>query len=177
MNEMYDHIEKYLSKEVRTDIRLLISDFTILWSNYEKYLFKNGYSWKKAIYKYINSKCKFSDDFKNIILTLRNDLFCYLNDRNIEFNYEIIVNKFSIRIRDDNNGIGDLSKKELLEIMKLEEFKDVLAFLFLIVGRVRNNMFHGIKQVKELEDNKNLFILCNKFLSLMLKETNMLVFI
>ena len=35
MNEMYDHIEKYLSKEVRTDIRLLISDFTILKSTVE----------------------------------------------------------------------------------------------------------------------------------------------
>ena len=61
--------------------------------------------------------------------------------------------------------------------MQLNDFNEIFLFLMLIVGRVRNNMFHGIKQIKKLNEQKELFEICNNLLTLVLKITNTLVFI
>ena len=40
MSRDYDHIKEYIAAGVDSEVRNLISDFAILWNNYENYLFK-----------------------------------------------------------------------------------------------------------------------------------------
>lgn len=42
MSRDYDHIKEYIESDLDKDVRLLISDFAILWNNYEHYLFTFG---------------------------------------------------------------------------------------------------------------------------------------
>ena len=37
--ENYDQIKKYIEADIEQEVRFLISDFAILWNNYERYLF------------------------------------------------------------------------------------------------------------------------------------------
>lgn len=162
-----DNIQLYIEKCLDEEIRLLISDFAILWNKFENDFFEQNYHF-----------CKFEDkvlcriDIKNIdlkkkIYTLKDELFIYFESRGIDtppISSEKIICNYNIRIP------NDITKNRLDEIIKCEGTKNTLMFIMLIVGRVRNNMFHGIKDIGDLPKQRQLFKICNEVLKLMLER-------
>lgn len=63
------------------------------------------------------------------------------------------------------------------ELLYSNETKDKYLFLLLVVGIVRNNMFHGIKDLRSLNEQKELFEICNKILTMTLSIAGTLVFV
>lgn len=159
-SENYDHIDKYIKNKVNDDETLsLVSDFAILWNLYEDELYGENYKPSKlknmiGIFDIVNR-----DDITSDI----NLLFCRLKDyiaSKHSFGYSSVVNAFSIRIG------KDINESELRFIMQSDSCIDKLNFLLLIAARVRNNMFHGIKGVYDLKNQKELFRVCNSVLKM-----------
>lgn len=59
----------------------------------------------------------------------------------------------------------DEIKKQQLNKSSLKEYLKICLF---IVYRLRNNLFHGIKQLSDLGDQNDLFNVANRFLSLVI---------
>ncbi len=180
MNRDYDHIKEYIAEDVENDVRLLVSDFAILWNNYEKYLFSdyNGnpsYRYSKIINKDENKMCiidrvlkNMNPDYEKEIMNLYDGFMTFFKKRYGDFSIEKFIYEYKVR----NN---DILNNDLSNLINHPNLKNNYLFLMLMVGRVRNNMFHGIKVVKELNYQKELFEICNKLLTLSLDITNTLV--
>lgn len=181
MNNNYDHIKKYVADGVGDeDTQLLISDFAILWNEYEDELYSKEHHIKsisKVVYR-----LNIDEEFENVINRLFDDLKGYISSKS-GYVFEKIVNAYHILIKeplkDEYGNIqyykdgriiyrGEIYEEELKRIMFSEDVNDKLYFLLLIVGRVRNNMFHGIKGISELKTQKKLFMTCNEILKLVL---------
>lgn len=181
MSKDYDQIKKYIEADVNPDVRLLISDFAILWNNYEKYLFSdfNGnpfYRFSKLINSENNSRSvidrimnAMTPEYETEILNLYDKFIDYFKRKHGTFNARLFIDKYSVRK-------GDISEEELNDLIENQSLKNKYLFLMLMVGRVRNNMFHGIKQISDLNNQKELFEICNRLLTLSLDITNTLVF-
>ncbi len=50
--------------------------------------------------------------------------------------------------------------------------EQVIASLFLIIQRLRNNLFHGIKEAKFLSEQEKNFKMANQAIAKFLDETN-----
>ena len=59
----------------------------------------------------------------------------------------------------------DKIKKQQLIKSSLKEYLKICLF---IVYRLRNNLFHGIKQLSDLTDQNALFNVANRFLSVVI---------
>lgn len=169
MNENYDHIQDYLNKIISEDIRLIISDFAILWNKYEESLFDKNYHSirieEKIIDRMRNNDIEINSDFILDIKSLYSRLKSYFAYRRIKFEFNDIKHHYSIR---DN----DISKDKLNHLIESDNFLDNLHFILLIIGRIRNNMFHGIKGINDLPNQKELFMICNETMVVILKATN-----
>ncbi|MEE3343562.1 MAG: hypothetical protein VZS44_05685 [Bacilli bacterium] len=180
MGRKYDQIKKYIEADVEDDVRLLISDFAILWNNYEKYLFPDDkgnpyYKFSKILN---NEKGKLSvinkvlnninDDYEKDIIGLYDRFIIYFKKTDGELTTRQFIERYSVRK-------SDISYNELSKIIEFPNLKNKYLLLMLMVGRVRNNMFHGIKNINDLNNQKELFEICNNLLTLSLDITNMLV--
>ena len=180
MNRNYDHIKEYIAEDVEPDVRLLVSDFAILWNNYEKYLFSdyNGnpsYRYSKITNKTENKICiidrvfnNMNTDYEKEIIDLYDEFMKFFKNRYGDFSIEKFIYEYKVRK-------NDISTDELSNLINNPNLKNKYLLLMLMVGRVRNNMFHGIKVVRELNEQKELFEICNRLLTLSLDITNMLV--
>lgn len=168
MNRDYDKIEEYIERTLDKELRLLISDFAILWNEYEKNIFNTCYCSRKLKSKIIDN-VDYDDNFQQNINRLYLRFKKYLEDRKILFSTKSIINSYKIR----NN---DISPEELNKLIESSDDKDKLYLLLLIIARVRNNMFHGIKRLDQLTNQKELFKISNETLTLILSKTNYLVF-
>ena len=181
MRNDYDQIKKYIEADVDSDVRLLISDFAILWNNYEKYLFSDSrgnpfYRFSRMMYGEGNRLAVIDIVLKNMTLeyetkisSIYDRFLIYFKRKDGDFNFNSFKESFSIRK-------GDISDEELKNIIDNSNLRNKYLLLMLMVGRVRNNMFHGIKMVSDLNNQKELFEICNRLLTLSLAITNMLVF-
>ena len=169
MNNDYDQIQNYLSDIVKDYMRLIISDFAILWNKYEESLFNKNYHSSKieinVIDRLKNEENSMNSDFMIKIKALYSRTIKYFQYRHITVDYDNLRDHYSIR---DN----DISREKLEELIRSNNFMDKLYFLLFIAGRIRNNMFHGIKGINDLPNQKELFIICNETLALVLKATN-----
>ncbi len=177
----YDHIKDYVKNSVGDEeTQLLISDFAILWNEYEDELYDKGHH-IKSIPKMINT-LKINGYYSNRIEKLHKKLLDYIKSRN-EYDYDKLVNGFNILIKepvfnsdgsikhyDDGNIVyqGEIFEDKLKEIMNSNKICDKLYFMLLIVARVRNNMFHGLKGIYDLKYQKELFRTCNEILKIVL---------
>lgn len=181
IDEEYDHISNYVKNSVGDDeTRILVSDFAILWNEYEDELFSKGHR-INLISNMING-LKIKNIYIVKIEELYNKLVVYIKSKN-EFTYNEIVKGYNILIKKakcDNNGNimqdkygnaiynGGIPKEELKRIMTSDNYLDKLHFMLIIVARVRNNMFHGTKGISDLKYQKELFKTCNAILKLVL---------
>ena len=109
-----------------------------------------------------------NSDYEKEIIDLYDRFMIFFNNRYGAFFIDKFMREFKIR----NN---DISYDELSTLIVNPNLKNKYLLLMLMVGRVRNNMFHGIKEVKELNKQKELFEIWNRLLTLSLDITNMLV--
>ena len=58
----------------------------------------------------------------------------------------------------------EIKKQQLIQ----NNLKEYLKICLFIVYRLRNNLFHGIKQLSDLSDQNDLFNVANRFLSLVI---------
>ena len=165
INSEYNQIEKYIRKVLENETRLLVSDFAILWNKYENSIFNNNYN-PRRINEKVLEKIKKDNNFEIKVNSLYESFCEYLQYKKIKFNTYDIIRKFSIRE-------NDISVEELNFIINLDEYKDKLKLLLIIIGRVRNNMFHGIKLIIDLNTQKELFRISNQILFLVLMNRNL----
>lgn len=177
MRKSYDQIKKYIEADIEYEVRLLVSDFAILWNSYEKKLFsdENGnpfYKFSKMISSENSDETiidkamnNMTTEHANELTNLYNKFLEYFMSRHAVFSAERFKSNYNVRSSD----ISDEKLKNLIEGSTLE---NKYLLLMLMVGRVRNNMFHGIKIVKELNNQKELFEICNRLLVLTLDIMN-----
>lgn len=168
INSEYNQIEKYIGKVLENETRLLVSDFAILWNKYENSIFNNNYN-PRSINEKVLEKIKKDNNFEIKVNSLYESFCEYLQNKKIKFNTHDIISKFSIRKK-------DISVEELNFMINSDENKDKLKLLLIIIGRVRNNMFHGIKLIIDLNTQKELFRISNQILFLVLMNRNLLDF-
>ena len=180
-NNEYDHIKDYVKNSVGDEeTQLLISDFAILWNEYEDELFDKGHH-IKSIPKMI-ADLRINGYYTSKICKLYDKLIEYIKSRN-EYSYDKLVDGYNILIKtpvlnddgsikhyDDGNIVyqGEIFEDRFRKIMNSTNIEDKLYFMLLIVARVRNNMFHGLKGIYDLKYQKELFKVCNEILKLVL---------
>ena len=169
IEEEYDHIRIYIDNNVGdSETQLLISDFAILWNEYEDELYNKEHHIRNipgVIRKLNIIKCT------SQINKLYDRLLIYINNK-MNFDYETIVRNYNIMIKDsvNNNSThsGEIYESTLKRIMFSDKLKDKLHFMLVIIARVRNNMFHGEKEIQLLKQQKELFKICNETLKMVL---------
>lgn len=167
--DTYDHINEYINKRVKDrEARELVSDFAILWNQYERTVFKGEHHIRD-----IKIKIKQYNINEIPQINVLYDRFeKYLESRKINFEYEDIKRAYSIRIKNDNpEHRGDLKKDQLEKAINNKSSFDKTYLLMIIAAKIRNNMFHGTKGPWELKENKELFKICNELLMCILEAT------
>lgn len=158
-SDNYDHIDEYIKNTVNDNETLsLVSDFAILWNLYEDELYGTNYNPRDLRDEISELGIMNRDDIIHDIDLLFDRLKAYLNSKSI-FNFRDVIRAYSIRYKDIHEG-------ELENIMRGNNCIDKLNFMLLIAARVRNNMFHGIKGVCDLKNQKELFRVCNSVLKM-----------
>lgn len=185
MNGSYDHIRKYVSNKVgNEETQLLVSEFAILWNEYENELYEREHHIKNI--GYVVKKLSISDDYILKVDELYWKLFKYLADsgyvnRDGKIDCDKIEQGFNLQVKDnteDNEYYCGIYKTKFIKILNSRETVDRLHFMLVIVARVRNNMFHGLKDVNQLSTKDKLFVICNEILKLVLdikREGNKLI--
>ncbi len=169
MNNNYDHINEYINSRVNDkEARELVSDFAILWNQYERCLYNGehhiGTIWKKIKYYKL-------EKIPNINI-LFNRLINYLSKRKIDFSYEGIIEAYNIRIKKEKDDKGDIYENVFKNIIICNNSYKKINLLLIIAAKVRNNMFHGTKGPWELKEQKELFRIINETLMETIKYTN-----
>ena len=186
MNDNYDHIREYVDSMASDDTRELVSDFAILWNMYEKVLFGREHHIKDIKF-HILREISFDKNNSVIINKWYNELEEYLSKKEpiVLMDYESLVKYFHILIKKPVivNGViqkkdgktqyskGDIFERNMRRIIDSSDIESKLHLLLIIVARVRNNMFHGIKKVEKLDEQAELFIICNQILNFVLLQT------
>lgn len=180
MKTEYDHIKEYISADIDEDLRLMISDFALLWNNYESSLFSKMIDgeWEPK-YSAFDLKNKIDDIMLDIntddieeINVVFDGFEYYCQKRYGAFNWNTLCTHFKFRneLKDDE-ALVLISKSQ-----NMGDIKSRLLLLLIVIGRIRNNMFHGIKEIKELNKQKDLFLMANAILSKVLSKTKTLRF-
>ena len=169
--DTYDHVDEYINSRVTDkDTRLLISDFAILWNQYEKALY-DGEHHIGRIKSMIENHYEITQ-IENLD-DLYNRFLKYLESRNTPFNYNGIINAYNIRIKSELGDKGDLLAKDLENAIYVKTSFSKIHLLLIIAAKVRNNMFHGTKDTSKLDKQKELFKICNELLMSILEITNL----
>lgn len=172
MRNNYEIFKKYLTDNgVFPKLKEKIAIFTLAWNSYEMEYYGNKYKPYKIKSEVINN-IKLDEEEKNKINNLYDKLLEYFKKRNIDYNLDSIWNNYNFEGGFDHQNIHyednvNKTKNLLLKTMNSKDELDRLHFLLLIIGRVRNNMFHGLKTVKMLNENEELFDIANETLILL----------
>ena len=186
----YEEAKSVFRKHLNYDIRTLIGDFSILWNLYERNLLNiaerdyreynsiRGESiYQEQIHKSLIDKLRrehfMNEQNKEMINSCFNDFKEYYIKNCKEwrsFSAAGIIDYFHVNIANANvqNEVFELFDRN--KYRQTWDYWDQLHLLLIIVYRVRNNMFHGNKIITKLEDEKDLFIICNNVLSLLLDD-------
>ncbi|MDO5451632.1 MAG: hypothetical protein Q4F56_00910 [Candidatus Saccharibacteria bacterium] len=147
----YDRIVEYINDEgIDSETQLLICAFAVLWNRYEDELYENYYKADK-LQGEVNKLCRFI--IHDQVDYLYEELKKYLTHKT-NYNYGGIKTYFNISDKEAKGGM-------LNNMINGKNDKCKLHFLLLICARVRNNMFHGIKDRRNLNSQKRLFEICN----------------
>lgn len=103
----------------------------------------------------------------NYCIIFFSERYCVWTDHNLtcrQNNEEKKWEGYKNKLQEIIEGQDEINKQELIE-NNLEEYLKICLF---IVYRLRNNLFHGIKQLSDLSQQNKLFNVVNRFLSLII---------
>lgn len=148
-------------KEIRSVLR-----FAIFWNLLEADPWFNNYVslWKlensdlhTEILTNFDEEEKSSLNYCILFFSQRNRLSLHCKDQKEENKWQ----SYQLKIWEEQDEI----KKQQLIKSSLKEYLKICLF---IVYRLRNNLFHGIKQLSDLSDQNDLFNVANRFLSVVI---------
>lgn len=155
------NINECVDEEMKKQIFL----FSILWNLFERNFYNNDFY-------YGPKRCRFSgemeDKTKELVDRLLKNSSDYVNIEKIysdihKYNdkyhnyYGCIYQAFNIRS-------SEISEDDFKELYESNEIESKIRVAILLVSRIRNNMFHGIKIIEELNQQIKLFSAANEFL-------------
>ena len=167
-----DGISKSLSVETEQKIKSVLR-FAIFWNLLEAdILFKNHVSLWKLENSDLHTKILTNLDEEeksslNYCILFFSERYCVWTDHNLTCRNNEEENKredYKKKLQEIIEKQDEINKQELIE-NNLEEYLKICLF---IVYRLRNNLFHGIKQLSDLTDQNDLFNVANRFLSVVL---------
>lgn len=138
-----------------------ILQFSLMWS-----LFERDACNKRANTGSIKSAVEKSFSEGKLLIETFQDHIQYFKDR--ANNNEMTVSKYLVALKMDKESI------ELVDRFlsgKLSDANNVVLALLLITYRIRNNLFHGEKEVISLHSQTKLFQVVNSLLATYLKVT------
>ena len=156
MNE----IEKIISG-LKYETKLLLLKFLVGWNLIEHEIFADEYTkdkrneWKDKVLKCSNVDF---DKFSNLWIELK---------KYLDYKYG---ESCACDIFKRNDG----DKAEIENIYKSDNVRDHLILLFWFTYRIRCRMFHGHKQILNINNQNRLFEYLNNFLELII-ETNLIL--
>lgn len=147
-------INSLLGIDISVEIGPELLEFLILWNLYEKRLFNNRFSITEAIRKDVKVSSASLDA-----------AFDYFKKRYIENGQtNSKFDALSFRRNDKKSNVVNI----------LCGVPDVIlnrsTAVQIIIYRLRNNLFHGLKEVETLSSNKATFLIVNEFLLSCLEE-------
>lgn len=146
--DIEEWIKLNFKDKVNNETYIEVLYFPIIWHIFEKEITDTKYSTQKALRK-IENKIDVLI-LQNIFINVKD----YINNKfDIEYAY------YSFHFREN-----DISLDKFLKLFNTTLIEEKLEFLLWISYRVRNNMFHGIKEISELDYQLNLFKNLNQFL-------------
>jgi len=159
MNNLIQNIEKDISSNMKKELYL----FSIMWNLFEDKVYNNNFRYNREYTDQIIQTLVNKSD-NNIKVDDINSKLLKYNDKFQNDPY-CVYQAYSIRS-------NEISFKDFAKIYKSKDKNDKIKILILLVSRIRNNMFHGIKEISSLNNQENLFHLANEFLALILEENN-----
>jgi hypothetical protein len=144
---------------------LVIGEFAILWAQAELLFWKNDAN-PKCIHKWVDkffmSKTDIADEFWDLYESIKQSINSYLGCIDDDIIRSKILNKQRERRIEEH----------LCYIRKfLKDDGHYPHGLFLYIYRIRNNMFHGEKDVYTLDKQLEIFIPINKMLTYLLDNS------
>lgn len=102
----------------------------------------------------------------------------YIEEKCIEYNKKFnsytIINYFNIVVMKAKKEVYKLFDSNI-EIDNWDSYSK-LHLLLIVMYRVRNNMFHGTKIITKLENERELFIICNDIMLLLLGPIDHIIY-
>ena len=159
-----DQISTYLKERIQSSTKIEIANFAILWNCFERCCEV------RCLYVHDGTRIYLNYDKIIKIMQLSTDDHEFINDISIEF-------KKYLRSKNVQYNIHSLKEYFYMSYDQLEEIRDFqllnknscdrsddLKVLTMVIKRVRNNMYHGNKEIRTLDSQIKLFELCNKLL-------------
>ena len=147
-------INSLLGIDISVEIGPELLEFLILWNLFEKRLFNNRFSITEAIRKDV----KVSSASLDATLAYFKKRYIENGQTNSKFD------ALSFRRNDKKSNVVNI----------LCGVSDVIlnrrTAVQIIIYRLRNNLFHGLKEVETLSSNKSTFLIVNEFLLSCLEE-------
>jgi hypothetical protein len=133
-----------------------IKDFTLLWNIFEKMIFNNSFSIPRMSEIIYESDMKI-EDF--------NDIFIYFRNRYVT-NREVNRRFYDLNFR--NQKRMEFVRDTLID----ENQNDKILSVGIIIYRLRNNLFHGLKDFRNLSGQVENFLNANRFLQLFIEKSS-----
>lgn len=147
-------INDLLGIDISVEIGPELLEFLILWNLFEKRLFNNRFSITEAIRKDV----KVSSASLDVAFDYFKKRYIENGQTNSKFD------ALSFRRNDKKSNVVNI----------LCDVPDVIlnrsTAVQIIIYRLRNNLFHGLKEVETLSSNKATFLIVNEFLLSCLEE-------
>ncbi|EIY25965.1 hypothetical protein HMPREF1062_04307 [Bacteroides cellulosilyticus CL02T12C19] len=156
-------INRKFSANLTAEAYNILADFLLLWNLFEDRLFENNFTIEKAEH-YVNDYIgRFNPDVCNRV-------FKYFKKRytDIELgtvSYPLLFEKLNFRANDRKGFVQNMLATESPSLGN-----KILASI-IIIFRYRNNLFHGLKDVTQINDQQSNFVTANKMLRMFI-ETN-----
>lgn len=147
-------LERY---RIKDDMIKSVGEFSILWCQFEQCFFDADATTNK-LQKWAESK----DCDKELIAQCEK-----VKDATIEYMPEISKKAIQERIFSEKNH-GTLEQRNIIYDFLTKE--TTLIGCILYIYRIRNNFFHGLKDIYRLNDQNEMFVQINTLLNRILKK-------
>lgn len=149
-------LEKYYG--LKEETIYTIGEFSVLWCYFEQVIFNSEVN----PFKMLNwaKRQELTSELIALCKNIKEKANIYLND--------IDDATIEIKIYSVNRPPSDEHRKLILDFLEGESDNPLLGCSLFIL-RVRNNMFHGLKDIFTLDKQREMFLGINEFLQFILK--------
>jgi hypothetical protein len=154
----FQFINNFLNSNLNKEKLKSTLNFTLMWALFDDYVFGNSFNADELKQICINKKISI-EEFQEPYEHFRKR---YVDEDGNETDY---FSSFVFRNLNTKDSI-----KNILIDQNSNEIDKVWA-LFKIIHRLRDNLFHGIKEVKEIEFQESNFMMANKAIAKYLELT------